>query len=204
MLFSEIERQILTYLGFRGIEASDDTRALMRECLESVERAARFRYLHAFYTAPLPFLEQPPYRGYLSGSTGYFLCVATLGRETDALIRRLSVTDLARAVVADACASAYLEYLADAHERTLGDDLSFRFCPGYGGSDSADVRQIFAALRPERAGVCLTESGLMVPQKSVAGIVAKGKRADRECGACMLLPHCAYRKEGTRCYNDAK
>ena len=67
-----------------------------------------------------------------------------------------------------------------------------------------DVKEIFAALRPEKIGMELLESGLMAPQKSMAGIVGIGKRAHKTCKDCMLFKSCVYRKEGTTCFRSEK
>ena len=48
----------------------------------------------------------------------------------------------------------------------------------------------------------LLPSGLMAPQKSMAGIVGIGKRAHKTCKDCMLFKSCVYRKEGTTCFRS--
>ena len=57
-------------------------------------------------------------------------------------------------------------------------------------------------MKAEKIGITRTESGLMVPQKSMAGIVGIGKRAQKSCGECILKEHCAYRKEGRVCFEQ--
>lgn len=199
--FSDLRPAIYTYLGFRGVQSCADTDAIIKDCLAELEEIVRFRYLHTSFAEPPQFLLQPPYMSYLKGSTGVILGVMTLGMEADRRIKILSRTDMVKSVVFDACASACLEYLSDEQEKTFGTDLSYRFCPGYGGSDVRDLKAIFALLKPERIGVSLTETNYMLPSKSMAGIIAVGKREKKRCGGCILLEHCTYRKEGRRCYN---
>ena len=109
-------------------------------------------------------------------------------------------TDAARAVVLDACASALVEYEGDGWEERFGEIRTYRFCPGYGGSDISDVRYILEAVRGDRIGITMQQSGLMLPQKTMAGFVGIGKTAHKSCVGCILSEHCAYRKEGRVCY----
>ena len=198
---SDLRRTACTYLGCRG-EVPEELFALVDGCMEEARSLAHFRAVAREYTAPLPFLRQEPYAGFLAGCSGYALVAMTLGAEIDRRIRALSVCDPARAVVLDACASALVEAEGDAWEARFGAERTYRFCPGYGGSDVKDNLAIFAALRPERIGMQLLDSGLMVPQKSMAGIVGIGKRKERRCGDCMLKATCTYIKEGTRCFRS--
>ena len=132
------------------------------------------------------------------------LSVMTLGAEVDRRINRLFRTDMTRAVVLDACASAYLEARSDEYERGLGGSLTYRFCPGYGESPVTDLRQIFDLLHPEKIGVSLSESCFMLPSKSMAGIIGIGKTVQKTCEGCFMLPHCKYREDGKRCYSSEK
>ncbi len=204
MNFSEIKPQIYNYLGFRGVAESLKTDGAIASCLEELERTAQFNCLYkAFEEAP-DFLNKPPYEGFLRGTSGVILSVTTLGAGVDRLTNRLYRTDMSRAVVLDACASAYLEAKSDEYERTLGDSLTYRFCPGYGGSSVEDLKYIFEILRPEKIGVTLSESFFMLPAKTMAGVIGIGKTVKKTCEGCFMLPHCKYREEGKRCYSSEK
>lgn len=204
MNFSELKPQIYSYLGFKGVGESAETDELIDAALKELCETARFRYVSKTFTEPPEFLLKEPYLSFLHGSSGVILSVMTLGTEIDRRIKFYGRTDMVKSVVFDACASAYLEYLSDEHEKTLGDNLTYRFCPGYGGSSIKDVRYIFELLKPEKTtGVTLTETGYMLPFKSMAGIIGIGKKAEKTCADCVLLPHCTYRKEGRTCYSSA-
>lgn len=199
MCFSEIKGQIYKYLG-NGRSGGAEVDGLILRCLKELKGDARFRYEYKRCEAVPDFLKKQPYADYLAGSRGVILGVMTLGAEVDAKIKYLSVADAARSVVYDACASAYLEKLSDDFERTLGDGLSYRFCPGYGGSDIADIKYIFEIIKPERTGVVLTETNFMLPSKSMAVVVAVGGTAKKSCRGCVKRADCVYLKEGTVCY----
>lgn len=198
--FSELKKSIYSYLGFRGVGESAQTDALIASCLAELDEVQQFNCLAKIYRTPPAFLQKQPYRSFLEGCTAVILSVTTLGAETDRRIKRLARTDVAKSIVFDACASALLEYLADRRESRLGENLTYRFCPGYGGSDVRDIAYIFELLHPEKIGVTLLDTGYMLPSKSMAGVIGAGKRSRKSCGNCFMLPHCQYRKEGARCY----
>ncbi len=198
---SELRRRALAYLGCVG-RAPAATEEMVDDCLEEARSLAHFRAVGREYTRPLPFLEKPPYREFLAGCSGYALVAMTLGSEVERRIRALMTLDAARAVVLDACASALVEAMGDKWEERYGENRTFRFCPGYGGSDVADNRYLFEQLDPARIGMQLLPSGMMAPQKSMAGIVGLGKREKRSCSDCMAAEGCLYRKEGRVCYRS--
>lgn len=204
MNFLKLKPQIYSYLGFRGVTRSDETDALIASCLEELGQIAQFNYLYNTYETAPEFLNKQPYKDFLQGSSGVMLSVMTLGAGVDIRINRLSRTDMARSVVLDSCASAYLESMSDEYEASLGEALTPRFCPGYGGSSVSDIKYIFELLRPERIGITLNESFFMLPSKSMAGVLGIGISRQKSCGDCIMLEHCQYRKEGKRCYVQTK
>lgn len=201
---SDIKKQVYTYLGFKGVQPDGGVDCLISECLTELEKSAQFAYRYKFFEKFPAFLSKEPYASFLDGCTGVMLSVATLGAEVDKRIKYFGRTDMAKSVVLDACASAYLERLADEYEKSLGGNLTYRFCPGYGGSDISDIKYIFGLIQPEKIGVSLLDSNLMLPQKTMAGIVGVGKSAKKSCTGCFLMEHCEYRKEGARCYGSEK
>lgn len=204
MNFSELKPSVYNYLGFRSVEPSEETDELIMSCLAQIEKTAQFNYLYKVPDTIPDFLQKKPYSDFLSGTKGVILCVTTIGAEVDRMIHRLMRTDMTKGVVFDACANAYLEAKADEFEKTLGNDLTYRFCPGYGGSSVDDLKYIFRLLRPEKIGVTLNENNFMLPAKSMAGVIGIGKNVKKSCEGCFMLPHCEYRKEGKRCYKQDK
>ncbi len=201
MNYSAVKTSACTYLGFYGAldNASYD---LLDGCLDEILKIHRFRHIEKYYGKAPEFLNKQPYTDYLSGAEGLYLCAMTLGAEVDIHVRRLMCTDMPRAVVCDACASALLEQLSDEYESKLAERVSYRFCSGYGGSSVEDIKPIFRELKPERIGMELLPSGLIAPQKSMVGIVAVGKDEKKSCRNCILLEKCQFRREGVTCYKS--
>lgn len=201
MNFLKLKKSVYAYLGFHSVAPEESTDAEIDNGIKEVEKLAHFRYSYKYFETPPSFLNKQPYTAYLKDSTGVILSVMTLGGEIDRRINIYGKTDKRKAVIFDACASALLEELSDEYERQIADNLSYRFCPGYGGSGVEDLQFIFGILQPEKIGVSLTESGYMLPCKSMAGIIAVGGKHKKNCGRCVLKEHCLYIKEGTTCYN---
>jgi 5-methyltetrahydrofolate--homocysteine methyltransferase len=102
---------------------------------------------------------------YLRGCRQVVLMAATLGAEADALIRRYSVMDMAKAVYADTlCNEMIEEYCDSLYPR--------RFSPGYGDFDIARQKDITRLLDCEkRIGLTVTDGYMLAPAKSVTAVI---------------------------------
>ena len=135
--------------------------------------------------------------------------VCTLGAEFDLWVRREQMRDMARAAMLDALGSAYIEAACDAAEEAIrarlpGLYLTDRFSPGYGDLPLAVQPTLLTLAGGSRIGVTLTDTMLMVPQKSVTAIIGLADKPQmariRGCAYCALNQSCEYRKAGTTCH----
>ena len=80
--------------------------------------------------------------------------------------------------------------------------LSYRLCPGYGDIPLSFNREIARVLDVGKTlGVTLTPDHLMIPQKSMLGLIGIGTpERKKQCGQCVMKEDCAFRKRGQRCY----
>ncbi len=194
---------VLRYLGFRSDAMVDElTNHLIDMALHDIESTAEFRYVDVFYDTPQPFMQaHSAYMDYLAGSEGYLLCACTLGVAVDRRLKRLQMEDMAYAVVFDAAAGAYVECRADAYEKSLPfKELGFRFCPGYQGTPLSDNVEIARLVKASQIGISFLDSGLMVPMKSMTGIVRIGGSARKSCANCVAAEACSYRTRGETCW----
>ncbi len=140
----------------------------------------------------------------LRGSEAYALFVATAGVEFEDYQQQLKQEgDMVRVFIADALGSVIAEKCADRMEEALQaniDKLQWhhtnRFSPGYCGWQVSQQQLLFSLLPPSPCGVQLSKSSLMVPIKSVSGIIGLGKEVrymDYTCGLCDMK-HCYKRK----------
>ena len=141
----------------------------------------------------------------LHGSEAYALFIATAGVAYEAYQHRLAEEgDMVRVFIADSLGSVIAEKCADLmeqHLQTSIDKLGWyhtnRFSPGYCGWHVSEQQLLFPLFDGHTCGVTLTDSSLMVPIKSVSGIIGLGKevrRLDYTCGLCNF-EKCYKRKQ---------
>lgn len=150
----------------------------------------------------------------LHDSTQCVIFCATIGSEIERLTRKWMLTDVSFTAALDACASSAVESLCDALEAQISAEytekgffLTDRFSPGYGDLPIAVQHDFCAALDTgRRIGVFVSESGLMIPRKSVTALIGLSKNPQKHrqagCGECLMLEHCTFRESGVSCYGQ--
>ncbi|MHC1723172.1 MAG: hypothetical protein AB9836_08220 [Aminipila sp.] len=155
--------------------------------------------------------------------TNCVLVAVTLGPQIDKLIRRAQVTDMAKAVTLDACASSLIEDICDRinqhlieeyHEKGMG--MTTRFSPGYGDLP-LDTQIIFSNLLEMEKKIGLTQSRehLLLPRKSITAIIgifpleedkdnqqtSNVVKSDNSvaCEICERKNQCQFRSNGGYC-----
>ena len=141
----------------------------------------------------------------LRGSEAYALFICTSGVEFEACQQRLMKEgDMVRVFIADALGSVIAEKCADRMEEVLQESIdklgwhhTNRFSPGYCGWHVSQQQRLFPLFHGETCGVKLTDSSLMLPIKSVSGIIGLGpyvRHMDYSCGLCTFQ-QCYKRKQ---------
>jgi hypothetical protein len=108
--------------------------------------------------------------------------LTTIGGNLEAKVRNLAEDgSLLHAYVLDAFgsiaaeqAAGHVETVAAEMARSEGLVASRRFSPGYCDWSITQQRSLFTLAKADSIGVSLTELGLMVPRKSVSGIIGLG------------------------------
>lgn len=196
----KLQNSIYTYLGYKNIKPTADIDCLIDECLKEIEQLNSFKYIYQEFSSIPDFLNKEPYSTFLKDCNGLYLVATTLGISVEKKIKQLQINNLQKSFIMDACASAYLEYQADLFEENLCSNRTYRFCPGYQGSSVSDIAPILKLLKSEQIGIELLPSGLMIPQKSMCGIVGIGKQIKKTCNGCIHTSECQFLKEGLKCY----
>ncbi len=204
--------QAARFFGARG-EPDAATMELLERCAAPLLAAAtpRAAWLRAEKAELCNILLGQDIARHLEECDECILLAVTTGPGVDEQIRRLGVGDIAAAVAADALGSALAEQASDAAEDALrqmmsaeGLYLTGRFSPGYGDWPINIQPQLAQLLdTPRRIGLCVTDSFLMLPRKSVTAVMGistspvRGWRAG--CAHCKLKEKCEYRKRGQSC-----
>lgn len=141
----------------------------------------------------------------LRGSEAFALFVCTSGLEFETYQHRLKEQgDMVRVFIADALGSVIAEKCADQMEKALQESIdklgwkhTNRFSPGYCGWHVSQQQLLFPLFQGHTCGVKLTDSSLMVPIKSVSGIIGLGEKVRKleyTCGLCDFK-QCYKRKK---------
>jgi hypothetical protein len=125
-------------------------------------------------------------------SAAVFVC--TIGPGLEAYAREsIDGGDGPKGYMADAIASLMAEAAGDllqeeakAAAESLGLGISERFSPGYCTWPVSDQGRLFSLLPPGACGVALTDSSLMVPLKSLSGIIGMGPGMEARGYRCAI------------------
>lgn len=223
---SMIERT-LTYdeldLSTDEILTSIPSDAIMRQEVLSLMYEIQ-GFLHAkfaFVTTDIqPFLRFHPGKiitNQLKGSEALCWFVATAGQEFEAFQHRLTQEgDMVRVYLANEIGSIIAEKTADRMEDLLQEQLTpkglyrtNRYSPGYCGWKVSEQPILFELFRPKDSAqncnvpptpcdIHLTDSCLMIPIKSVSGVIGIGHNVHRRDYTCNLCGFSASCKRGRK------
>jgi hypothetical protein len=132
--------------------------------------------------------------------------VCTIGRALESYASAVLPDDPAYGFALDALGTVAVEALTVAACRNFGEigaaeglQTTLPLSPGMDGWNTARGQaQIFALVEPKEAGVELTDSGMMVPQKSLAFVIGLGEEVQnngRICDYCSLRWSCRYQDQ---------
>lgn len=110
--------------------------------------------------------------------------------------KEMSEGDPLRGYVIDTAASEIVELAADKLELALADEvgqreweITNRYSPGYCGWHVSEQQKLFSLLPDNFLGIALSPSSLMIPVKSVSGVIGVGsdvKKREYQCSICDM------------------
>lgn len=177
-------KEILRYAGVR--EDTAEITALLEDCLHDCEDKLTYNVCYAEFdiTRQNDFTDifctdSKMLSKNLNGCTGAVVFAATVGIEIDRLIARFGAVSPSKALMIQAIGAERIESLCDAFCDDMaecfgraGRDLHRRFSPGYGDLPITVQKEIFSVLDcPRRIGLCLNDSMIMSPTKSVTAFM---------------------------------
>lgn len=209
-----LTKEAVRYLGYNNNPVDTQTLNLIKEAFLELKSVARMRSICRVFNLKIEedrllFADISTNSRSLARNLNecekVILFGATLGSEVDRLIDRMSIMDMAKAVVLQACAAALLEEYCD----NCQDDLTVklkkekyflrpRFSPGYGDFSIEYQKNIIHLLdSAKRIGLTITDSYMMSPKKSVTAVIGLS-RYDRECSksGCEVCEktNCIFRR----------
>lgn len=208
-------KEAVRYLGYGNHAIDARTLALIASSFQELGKAASRRVIYRIFDVSreengslsigtLKIHSRNLERNLKSCEKAY-LIGATLGVGIDTLLRRYTITDMARVVILQACAAAMLEEYLDCCQETLRQEqekegfyLRPRFSPGYGDFPITHQEQILCMLdAPKKIGLSLTDGNMLTPTKSVTAIIGLSRLNIpchvQGCESCEKID-CAYRR----------
>ena len=122
--------------------------------------------------------EEAPLQHIFPQADSLALFALTLGETISNTISDLfSKQDFALATMLDSIASSSADKAASIVELNFNQSSkTLLYSPGYCGWNISGQKQLFEKLEPERIGISLTNQCLMIPLKSISGVLATGKK----------------------------
>lgn len=204
------ETEALRYAGCKT--ADESVERLLRECFETCKDKISYRVCYAEYPLRIDGdvcrfggmeLCSKNLARRVTGCDRMLVFAATIGVEIDRLIAKYGRLSPSKALLLQAIGTERIESLCDAFCEDMRKEkqafLTERFSAGYGDLALSAQRDIFATLDcSKKIGVCLNESLLMSPSKSVTAFVGvseqKKENVRREkCRTCEKTD-CAFRE----------
>ncbi len=209
------KKEVLRYLGYKGGEVDREIYDLIEGCSNEILSVAVPRTVYNVFEIDEKYslsgsifrLQGNDIKKHLQGCRRCVLMAATIGIEVENAIRKAQITDMARAVVLDSCATAAVESLCDEVQDKISAEYKYitsRYSPGYGDMP-VEMQKEFALLldTPRKIGLTVTEADILLPRKSVTAVIGISDteipKIKRNCDSCSLKETCSFKREGKSC-----
>lgn len=193
-------KEILRYMGCK---TPDETiLSLVEECLREAMPALSYAVSYSLF--PIKYKNDISSKGllkHLSDSDEIIIFAATIGVGIDRLISRYSRISPTKAVVFQAIGTERTEALCNAFCNEMKKKygcITNRFSPGYSDWDIKDQKLIISVTdATKNLGICLNDSYLMSPSKSVTAVVGIKNTETEEKNPCESCDNagCIYRRK---------
>lgn len=147
-----------------------------------------------------PFLLQGAKIGaHLAGADKVILLAATVGDAIEAAVtKHFQEGRYAYSVLLDAAATAAVEQIADAMEKTIrpqaaraGYTMRWRFSPGYGDWPLDQQPDLIRLSQAEKIGITLSSALMLVPRKSITAIIGLVRTTLADCKQSQPAGSCS-------------
>lgn len=210
--------EALRYLGYGGNAPDDKTKELLLLCEKQLQDSMEGKFTYKVFDlvdGQIPNsafkLQGKAIQKHLDNCSKVIFMCATLSNGVDLLIRRKQITSMTEAMITDSLASAVIEQVCDKAEEIIlkdfeGYEHTWRFGLGYDDFPLEGQKQFLEILdAPKRIGVCVNESMMLTPTKSVTCVIGIGHNikasSKKSCDMCSFREKCQFRKEGQTCYS---
>lgn len=207
-------KEAIRYLGYKETVIDEKIMLLIQESFQELAKISELKNIYRLFE--LSKLDDELKIGNLSikskslqknlkGCSQVVLFGATMGLGADRQLRTYELTNIAKAVVMQACAAAMLEEYCDEIQDKIAQQLAEenlylrpRFSPGYGDFSILHQREILDMLdAPKRIGLTMTDAYMLAPTKSVTAVIGVSNTKEpchqKGCEECTKVD-CLYRR----------
>ncbi len=175
-------REAIRYLGYGTHAIDEQTFDLIQESFCELESLADVKFIYRIFEISwcksntmeiggIQITSRDLEKNLYGCHKAAFFAV-TLGTQVDLRLKRYELTNIAKAVVFQACAAALLEEKCDDIQKTLAKRTRPRFSPGYGDfimKHQLDILRLLNATK--QIGLSLTDASMLIPTKSVTAVI---------------------------------
>ena len=194
-------KEVLRYLGYCGAEADERLYALIKEISIVFAENTVPKSVYGIWDCRVDsstveladlVINSGKLAKHLAGCPRVALLAVTLGPEADTLIRRFSVQDMEKALIAQAVGTVLIEAYCGKIENEIeqknelsGLNRTMRFSPGYGDFDISHQKDIIDLLNCDRKiGLTLTSGYMLAPSKSLTAVIGFAEEKVQTGGKC--------------------
>ena len=207
-------KEAIRYLGYGKTTIDEKILSMIQESFQELEEISALQSNYRFFELTEKDdelqigslkIQSKSLQKNLQGCTQVILFGATMGLAVDRKLRTYELTNIAKAVVMQACAAAMLEEYCDKVQDEIAMELSTkhlylrpRFSPGYGDFSILHQQEILNMLdAPKRIGLTMTDAYMLAPTKSVTAVIGVSKTKEpchqKGCEECTKAD-CLYRR----------
>jgi len=201
-------KEVYLCMGYEGNEPDTIINDMVLQVFEEVKQICIPQYLYDIYPGNVvdkhlitigetSFKPGKTIVSYLPEATVFCVFVATAGKEFELYKQKARSEDLMKEFILDSFGSVIAETCVRKISEKLDDSIklqqTYPYSPGYCGWKLDEQQKLFSLLPPSPCGITLTPSFLMLPIKSVSGIIGLGQNIERKAYACSIC-------ESVNCY----
>ena len=201
------KKNVLKGLGMKYSDADEYLLQLIDQLLQQCHELVKPKTCYSIIADPQFYLEKKQLQlkdilfetgkvvtNSLRKSENIAVFVCTIGPKVEQLAKQLMnegnslegyIVDLIGSEFAEAVAD-YLHNQLETKAQETGKGVTNRFSPGYCNWPVVQQHKLFLLLETKNCGITLTSSALMIPVKSVSGIIGMGKGVKRAAYKCSL------------------
>lgn len=199
------KQEVLHYMRYNTKEVHQNINQLVDELILDTEKLS-YKLTYQFKDVEIQndtvliendaTLQSSDLAAFLEGCQKVVVLAVSLSTQFERKLKLYQQTDALKALIYDACGSAFVEAICDDLSYQFETETSLyttsRFSPGYGDLALEEQKQFYSLLSLEKLGVELTDSYLMIPRKTVTALIGLSvkKKQKREficdCEECVI------------------